>query len=156
MSDACRHLGKRLMGQGQFCCRLLVPLWHSWSAQEQKIQPVPSLKVTDDICHSSLWNACCVSSAQSICMCAGCPTPSDHTVLSLPSLPAEHVHNHFDASRWNGLFGHTLDDKAVRISIWDLQARNTDNSWFKMHEVTAISWFDLSLIPSTRALMAVL
>lgn len=78
VGDVCRCLGKCLMGQGQLCCRLLVALWPSWSAKEQKIQPVSSLKLTDDMCHSSIWNACRASSAQLICVYAGSPTPSDH------------------------------------------------------------------------------
>ena len=78
IGEVCRLLGNCLMGQGQLCCRLLLPLWPNRLAQEQKIQPVSSLQMTDGMCRSSIWDACRASSAQLICRYSGSPPPSDH------------------------------------------------------------------------------
>lgn len=79
--DVCRCSGKCLMGQGQLCHRVLVPLQPSWWAQEHKIQTVSSLKIPADMCCSS--NACCASSAGLICMCAPSPAASGQAGFTL-------------------------------------------------------------------------
>lgn len=101
ISDICRCSGKCLMGQGQLCHRVPVPLQPSWWAQEEKIQAVSSLKyllkcAVDQILLFLLSTA-------DLHVCSKCSTFQPGWVDSVPSLCVEHIPNQCNTSWWNGL-----------------------------------------------------